>query len=83
MFPKTSIDTNKLVCYFPRCPKGRRAVAQGFSVQVWGTWSRWFKSSLPETNGSWHPPAPIFLFLAEKKFLLNKVWRKKFFLIFA
>ena len=31
----------------------QRAVAQGFSVQVWGTWSRWFKSSLPEkTNGT-------------------------------
>ena len=25
-------------------------MAQGFSVQVWGTWSRWFKSSLPETQ---------------------------------
>lgn len=63
MFPKTSIDTNKLVCYFPRCPKGRRAVAQGFSVQVWGTWSRWFKSSLPEkTKGSGKNPDPFCFF---------------------
>ena len=59
MFPKTSIDTNKLVCYFPRCPKGRRAVAQGFSVQVWGTWSRWFKSSLPETQRVRFKPDPL------------------------
>lgn len=26
-----------------------RAVAQGFSVQVWGTWGRRFKSGLPDT----------------------------------
>jgi len=25
-------------------------VAQGFSVQVWGTWGRWFESTLPEKN---------------------------------
>lgn len=27
-----------------------RAVAQGFSVQVWGTWGRRFKSAQPDTG---------------------------------
>lgn len=29
-----------------------RAVAQGFSVHVWGTWGRRFKSAQPDSCGS-------------------------------
>jgi hypothetical protein len=35
-----------------------RAVAQGFSVQVWGTWGRRFKSAQPDFWG--HIRVPIF-----------------------
>lgn len=46
------------------CSKGR-AVAQGFSVHVWGTWGRRFKSAQPDTirGGSMGLRVFFFFFL--------------------
>ena len=40
-------------------------MAQGFSVQVWGTWSRWFKSSLPEKQAVSQTAGRLFFSLPD------------------
>ena len=42
----------------------KRAVAQGFSVRVWGTRGRWFKSTQPDTQKGIGFSLFLFLFRA-------------------
>ena len=45
-----------------------RAVAQGFSVHVWGTWGRRFKSAQPDFEGAVSYSAPFFFVVSAKMY---------------